>query len=218
MRKFFILLGILFFSTSPVNARDFGHPYQSPRFTFANNTAVSHKIRPYIGIDYAYTHVNFKAYGDIYMATNHSIFSKNSIENNYTSYMPVLGIKLGSYIGLEAFYQMADDQHKRNFTTTFNAFGLDLQGYIPFEEQLELILSFGFASYSLELENSSPSIYRTFYEKASEDVFGTRLGLGLQYNITNHLALRAMGRYIMLNSNNIHDVAELSLGLRYMFN
>ena len=50
------------------------------------------------------------------------------------------------------------------------------------------------------------------------DSLGIRLGIGGQYNITDHIALRAMARYIhMTDDEYIKSMTELSLGLRYMF-
>ena len=51
----------------------------------------------------------------------------------------------------------------------------------------------------------------------SDDNVGYRFGVGAQYNITGHWALRGMVRYVVLDSEYIDDMLEFSLGMRYTF-
>ena len=53
-----------------------------------------------------------------------------------------------------------------------------------------------------------------------KDNWGVRLGLGLQYNITDNVAINGMARYIKIDDSSddvVEDMTELSVGARYSF-
>jgi outer membrane autotransporter protein len=100
---------------------------------------------------------------------------------------------------------------------------------LPVNQDFELLASLGLAQYNFKAKQRvSNFVYNTgvgagFWvnsedEKISDDSLCCRLGLGVQYNINQHLALRAMARYVKMNDDeNIRRLTEISLGLRYMF-
>ena len=52
----------------------------------------------------------------------------------------------------------------------------------------------------------------------SEKGLGMRLGTGIQYDLTENVALRSMVRYVKLNSfESMDDMVEVTAGLRFSF-
>jgi opacity protein-like surface antigen len=175
------------------------------------------KVRPYIGFDIGRTYAKLADtdYEDVF-------------EDNVNSISGVVGLKFHKNFGLEAFYQQSDKAKKSvdfgmghlNTSWQYKAYGVDFLGYLPVSQDFELLASLGLAQYDIKAKDSvhAYGIDAAFSEKYSEDSLGYRLGLGLQYNINQHLALRAMAHYIQLDKDeDIKHLTEISLGLRYMF-
>lgn len=209
------------------------------------------KIRPYIGLDVAMTKAKLGKLNKMWSQDddaedfNH-IKEKDALDNKNTAGSLVLGAKINRYFGVEAFYQISDKKDsttKKNGTLPisipveyndiykgsmkYRAFGIDLQGYLPITQEIELLASLGMAKYYFDVTGS---FQRSFpYEgfggsslneiwKEDGDSLGIRLGIGVQYNVTDNIALRAMARYIKMNDDDyVKNLTELSLGLRYMF-
>jgi opacity protein-like surface antigen len=175
------------------------------------------KVRPYIGFDIGRTYTKLTD-------TDDEDFFKD--KNNSIS--GVIGLKFNKNFGLEAFYQQSDKAKKEyeNFTfkgessLKYNAYGIDLQGYIPITQELDLLASLGLAEYNFKAKGLWESYSRGEFLSldTSEDSIGYRFGLGMQYNINQHLALRTMARYVQMDKDeDIKHLTEISLGLRYMF-
>ena len=194
---------------SPAEARNY-RERQYTRSSSANTYTTSedtNQIRPYIGVDGIYTNADMDTIAEDY-----------GIADTYKSLAVAAGLKFNKNFGAEIFYQQSGEESeyflpRMDITTKFNAYGIDLQGYLPISQEVELMASLGIAQYNYEVEISGYGIS----EKEDDDTLGIRLGVGAQYNITNHIALRGMVRYTNLDEDYIKNLIEFSLGLRYMF-
>ncbi|MBP3687099.1 MAG: porin family protein [Alphaproteobacteria bacterium] len=183
------------------------------------NTASS-TIRPYIGVDIATTKMKFSSVKD---EDGDSFNYKEVLPASYTAYSLNAGAKFNQNFGIEAFIQQSSEETKTDDwdykeKIQFNAIGIDLIGYLPVSHELELLASLGLAQYNFNLKEEID--YDDYYEweKSTLNTIGYRFGIGAQYNINEHIALRAMARYIKFSDDDIiKNMTELSLGLRYMF-
>ncbi len=169
-------------------------------------------VKPYVGLDYVYTSADMKDNMD------------QVLEDKYHSFNLNAGARFNKYVGVEAFYQKSGEEEKSvvdvdgdtlKAKTRFDAYGLDVAGYLPLTEKLEGVASVGLAHYKFKLKAGGD------YEGSeSESNMGYRLGLGAQYNFDEHVALRVMGRFVQLDDGSddaIKNLAELTAGVRYTF-
>jgi opacity protein-like surface antigen len=173
------------------------------------------KVRPYIGFDIGRTYAKLTDTDD-----------EDLFKDKNNSISGVIGLKFNKNFGLEAFYQQSDKAKKSvdygiaqmSTSLQYSAYGADFLGYLPVSQDFEVLASLGLAQYDLKAKASGHLYGIPFSEKDSEDSLGYRFGLGLQYNINQHLALRTMAHYIQLDKDeDIKHLTEISLGLRYMF-
>lgn len=217
--------------------------YQERQYTRSQNmntyqTTETNKIRPYIGLDVMTTTMDFGTGSQDWKMKNGpaEYFEDKNISANF-----VAGLKFNPNFGLEAFYQQSseEEQNERwsepiasevnmDFDATnylsFKAYGIDTQWYAPITQEFEILASLGLAQYEFEAKDkltgkvTSVGFTHTSKNNKDFDSLGVRLGIGGQYNITDHIALRAMARYVhMTDDEYIKSMTELSLGLRYMF-
>lgn len=192
-------------------------------------------FQPYIGFDIARSSAKFG--DDPYVKRNNEDYFKDS--NNSIRF--TVGIKY-KYIGIETFYQTAENGTKNNrdletdYNTTkiqsnYTSYGADLLGYIPLSQEIELLASVGLAQYDFDTSTSTTikseemidgkGTGKYFYNhsKTLKDfkTNAVRFGLGVQYNMENKFAIRAMANYITPEDNDyIKNMIKLSLGIRYM--
>jgi len=175
-------------------------------------------LKPYVGLDYSYVKASTNN-----IVVEDVLVSSEFYEDSFHSAVVNAGIKLHKNVGLEAFYQKSSKEDGKlaslniggttvgtdKLETSFDAYGLDLQGYLPLNENIELIGSAGLGQYKFKMKG--------FGYTAKDDETGYRLGLGTQYNINEHFALRGMIRYNIIDSDAVDDIKEFSLGIRYNF-
>lgn len=191
MKKFFLLTTVACVLSMNANAGEMMN--------------MMHDMRPYVGLDYIYSDV------DMDEATDGTTF-KHKFNNASMN----VGVKVNEYMGLEAFYQMSMVEDK-NLTdqrnkSKFYAYGADVMGYMPVYEGLEVIGGLGLGQY--EFKRTSLG---AIYDKNSDSGIGVRMGAGLQYNLTENVALRAMGRYTWLDVDHANHLTEFTVGARYTF-
>lgn len=176
------------------------------------------ELKPYVGLDYSYSKASTN---DIIV--EQALVPSKLYEDTYNSVVVSVGTKLHQNFGLEAFYQKSGEEKGTQavfvsggspiatdkIETSFDAYGLDAQGYLSVAKGIELIGSLGLAQYDFEMKG--------FGKKASDDKIGYRLGAGAQYNFNENFAIRGMARYIILDSDAVDDMTEFTLGLRYTF-
>lgn len=171
-------------------------------FAVAANANAENSFRPYAGVDYNYDNGN---------------------GNDFNSGSVNVGTQFNDYFGTEVFYQRSDNDVKtkglaRQETRYFNAYGIDLNGYLPMgcEQEFALIGSVGAGEYE----------FNTGYNAAGwannrDHGFGYRFGLGGLYNVTDNVALKAMARYVkfdkLADETEETDMMEYTAGVRYNF-
>ena len=168
----------------------------------ANAMDVAKEFRPYIGLDYVYSHADYK---DLVLEPKKS----------YNSGMVSVGTWISPYASLEAFFQQSAEVKSHNGTidhikTKFYACGLDAYGYLPLGcDGFNLLGSLGLANYNMKVK----------YHQGSDDKqrMGYRVGIGAQYDFTEHFAARVVGRYSFIGAKHLDNLMEVTAGIRYTF-
>ena len=156
---------------------------------------------PYVGIDYGF--VKAKA---SHANPNYHLLNLN------------IGTKYNNYFGTEAFFEhSSSDTKKLNSTdklkTSYRAYGIDAMAYLPLGcyHTFDVVGSIGLAEY----------IFTSKFNKQkhhNDNAWGYRVGIGLIYNATENLSVKAMARYVGVNDiTYINHLNEYTLGLRYHF-
>lgn len=155
---------------------------------------------PYVGMDYTYSDANAR-------------FERP----HYNSGSVNVGTMYNRFFGTEVFYQLSDSHKIRHETdkskTSFQAYGLDLYGYLPFGcyGTFTLLGTVGGGEYTFRKDFS-------FAKKQRDHGIGWRAGLGAMFNIDQHWGLRLLARYVNLNQVEDFDhMMEYSAGIRYTF-
>ena len=224
MKKTLLLSGITLLLSLNANAQLYNscncqqHKNNLSIKSSSQNKTTHSRISPVIGADIVYSVMNF---------SDNSELIKNYAEDEYVAFSVSLGAKLNPYFGIEGFYQQSEEgesnkYHKINISglgegnlkTSYTAYGVDLVGYIPTDIQhVNLLGSIGIGQYEFEgkIKNNYTSV------SDNDDGIGIRLGIGLQSNISENIALRFMGKYSHLNTDYIDNMFDLTAGLRFYF-
>ncbi|MFR1031650.1 MAG: porin family protein [Alphaproteobacteria bacterium] len=141
-------------------------------------------FKPYVGLDYNYTDAD----------ADHQSPKYNSASVN-------VGTEYNKYFGTEVFYQYSDDDKKHvngiENQTSFQAYGLDLMGYLPLgcDQVFSLVGTMGIGEYTFDKN------YSGFYapKDQRDHGIGYRFGGGLQYKIDDKFSVRGLVRYVNLN-------------------
>ena len=171
-------------------------------FAVAANANAENSFRPYVGVDYNYDNGN---------------------GNDFNSGSVNVGTQFNDYFGTEVFYQRSDNDVKtkglaRQETRYFNAYGIDLNGYLPMgcEQEFALIGSVGAGEYEFNTGYNAAGLANN-----RDHGFGYRFGLGGLYNVTDNVALKAMARYVkfdkLADETEETDMMEYTAGIRYNF-
>ncbi len=162
----------------------------------------AHDMTPYVGADYVYSNLDLKG-------------KAKGAEKNFNSAKINAGVDIGKYAGLEAFYQFGGSRkaHLKDGGTKkfkFNAYGLDVYGYMPLgcAQKFSLLGTVGAAVYDTQLKHDG---------KTDKSKVGYRVGGGMQYKFTDRMAARVVGRYGYIGSRDLNHVAEVTAGIRYAF-
>ncbi len=158
------------------------------------------EFRPYVGAQYNLTSASVKNMPNMDMHT-YSVF---------------LGTDYNRYFGTEVFYQNSNKWHKKiggvKNKVDFAAYGLDAYGYLPLgcDRVFSLLGTAGIANYDYDMDTGAG--------KGSDNGLGYRLGAGMQYNVTNNIAIRGLVRYIWADKlDGMDHMMEYSLGAKYSF-
>lgn len=161
--------------------------------------AIENNYRPYVGLNYAYDNAVVK-----------------QIRPHYNSASVTLGSVYNRYFDTELFYQYSGKDklgYQAIKNTSFNAYGLDMLAYLPLgcEGHIAPLVTTGIGQYTFKHK-------MTDHSHINDHGWGYRFGAGLQYNIDENWAVRAVYRYINTNKiDNYDHVNEYSVGVRYTF-
>ena len=132
-------------------------------------------------------------------------------KKDFQSIAPIIG--LSAYgIGLEAYILNSRTISSDTLEAKLRAYGFDVFGEANLSDNFSLIASLGMAKYTFKVTKDN--------RKQESDCSGPRLGIGLQYYITNNIAVQGMYHYTLLNSGNkdLYDaISEFSAGIRFIF-
>ena len=91
----------------------------------------------------------------------------------------------------------------------FQAYAMDLYGKMPIMcSSLGALLTAGGAIYDVKYKNMVSS---------SNKKFGYRAGIGMQYDMTDHISARVVGRYSYLGTKRLNNFKEVAVGMLYRF-
>ena len=165
------------------------------------------EYNPYVGISYNYADTNTSA--------------DNGYEPSFNSATVSLGSSYNKYFGTEIFYQISDNYGKKyteeKLGTNFQAYGLDLYGYLPLgcDQIFSLVGTAGIAEYTFENKTTLNGENRT---TDKDHGLGWRIGAGMQYSIDENWDFRAIARYVNFNKiEHADDMVEYSAGIKYNF-
>ena len=157
--------------------------------------AIENDYKPYLGLDYAY-----------------NVISANP---HYNSFRAILGSVYNPYFGTEVFYQYSgrDKLNKDDVrTTSFNAYGLDMQAGLPLGNSgIVPLATLGIGQYTIK---------HKFTDGGHNDDhgWGYRFGGGLRYDIDDNWSATAIARYIKTDKIAVYKhLDEYTIGLRYTF-
>lgn len=157
----------------------------------------------------------------------------------------VIGTRPNPNFGMEAFYNRtyskntntqfdnkvlgATDYHIiGTYTSSYQAFGVDLIGYLPVTDYFDFLAFVGLGQYMfdnsadfevrhLETITSTTEIVDTFGTDFDEHKLAWRVGGGFQFNIARGLVLRSVYRFIKVKTSTIKNMQEWSVGVRFLF-
>ncbi len=202
----------------------------------------------YVGIEYNKSQVennnktvNFN--DPVFSPSNGVDIDSSQMVDHQDNIGVVLGFRPYKNWGIEAFYNRSyaknevtqyddvnissTDYHLINtYITKYQAFGIDLVGYLPVTQFFDFVAFVGIGKYKFDnsarfdanyLEGGiTPAVYSAKYS-FDEDEIGYRVGGGVQFNIMDGVVLRLMYKYINIGSNTIHYLQEYSAGVRFLF-
>ena len=157
----------------------------------ANAEAIDYT--PYVGLD--------ANYGIVDTDTGSKISSKD------WSLSAVLGARTDRF-GLEAFYNLGKEEDKGEVSTRLSSWGVDALVFqdLGCSGRWELVGSAGIAEYKLSNDTAN-----------TDKGMGERLGLGVQYALSENTTVRAMYRHAWIHDSVVNDVDEFTVGFRYAF-
>ncbi len=152
------------------------------------------EFRPYVGMQYNYTTVDAE------------------VEPKFNSGSVIIGTEYNRFFGTEVFYQLSDEDEDGGVESDFETYGLDAYAYLPLgcDRVWSAFATAGIANYDLDIKKDDG--------KDEDNGLGYRLGAGVQYSITNDIAVRALGRYVWMDKlEGVDSFTEFSLGVKYAF-
>lgn len=172
------------------------------------SSANAFEYNPYVGLSYNYSDVNTKGIGGAYNPE----FNSGTIS---------LGTSYNKYFGTELFYQISDNYAKSysdiKLGSRFQAYGLDLYGYLPMgcDQVFSLLGTVGVAEYQFKHKMMINGFDR---ESVKDKGIGWRAGLGAQYSINENWDIRAVARYVNFNQlDGLDHMMEYTAGIKYNF-
>ena len=202
----------------------------------------------YIGIDFnkstAETNKDKMSFNQGF--SNPVVVASDDVVDDQDNIGIVIGTRPHPNIGIEAFYNRTFNDNKvisvdtnalspssnhlvNTFITKYQAFGVDVIGYLPVTDFFDFIAFVGLGQYYFDNEVTHDVADTTGGSGAdnpyfaressdfSDDMLAWRVGGGIQFNLGRGVVLRGMYRYINVNSSNIKYLQEFSVGVRFVF-
>lgn len=168
------------------------------------------EINPYIGADYTYSKADYKS--------DDAVWDK-ALKEDYNSLGANLGMRPSQYFSLEGFFQQSMEAkgskasaavYGDRIKSKFYAYGADAYGYMPIGcNGFNLLGTVGLANYNFKVKTDTGS--------EDKNHMGYRAGLGFQYDMDDHWAMRVVARYSYIDSKILDNLQEATAGIRYAF-
>lgn len=194
---FAVALSVALFAGVAANAAE---DVKSKKVATPSSSQMS--VRPYVGLEYGY------------MNTNKSKF----VANQYSALTPNVGLRFGQFFALEGGYMRSFNSNKTlpstgayagskgKSKTYVDGAHIDANFYAPLTREVEAIASVGLGKYNLHTKTKGSLVKdgKAVKDKATKNKndVAYRLGLGLQFNVSKNVSLRAMARYVNMH---VHD-------------
>ena len=245
MKKLILIVGTFLTALSHEAAADYNY-YNHEQFVAEYNQRQTRPLKKFsIGADYVmgkldFTDKSIDIANPLYLPDEEIYTARASNFDDSLDSMNVnLGFRPWKYIGIELFYQQAlsskgvvgqehyagrDRFGLTEYELDYKAYGIDAVFFLPLNERLELIATAGYAQYSFDAnfdinayQVSSAAFVKGNSADFGEDIGAFRAGVGLQFQLTNRLAFRAMYRYVPLGGEYIDILNEFTIGVRDSF-
>ena len=146
------------------------------------------------------------------------------------------GVIINDTVSFEAFYQKSNEKSKTSgpwvdedgdvlnahTKLSYEAYGVDGKLFIPTAvEGFKVFGTVGLAEYKFKGKSTLEyELYEPITETETERLFGYRLGVGAEYQLTKHISANLAGRVISFEDMpdaTVDSMTELSAGIKYTF-
>lgn len=166
------------------------------------------ELNPYVGAGYTFADAGYGSGFDALAESKH-----------HAGFISA-GVRPHQNWGVEAFYQLSKDEDKTfgnmlNTETGFQAAGVDVLGYVPVHDKVDLIGTVGLGYYWFKADYSG-----VLAGSEKENNLGWRIGAGAQYHMTDNVSVRGMVRYVKLHNDSVDvvdDLTDVSVGVYWHF-
>ena len=194
-----------------------------------------------VGADYVMGYNKFtsnKVNFNNFLVGNSYDFDTKNFDDKSKAVSFNLGWRPFKYLGIEAYYLSSFDASKsEDVVSTYNlgaviakqevsykSYGIDLIGYYPINDYIELLASIGVGKYDVEGkfiiygDNIAPGTpFNPKSQTLEDSVVAYRIGGGFQFWLSRHLAFRVTGRWTSLGGEFADYITEINMGVRYHF-
>lgn len=183
------------------------------------------KATPIVGVGFTTSSVSFDD------TTDEDMFG----DKNNSFYISG-GVIINDVVSFEAFYQKSDEKSKTSgpwvdedgnglnahTKLSYEAYGVDGKLFIPTAvEGFKVFGTVGLAEYKFKGKRTLEYYrYEPITETGTERLFGYRLGVGAEYQLTKHISANLAGRVISFEDKPdaaFDSMTELSAGIKYTF-
>lgn len=183
------------------------------------------KATPIVGVGFTTSSVSFDdtTVEDMYGDKNNGFYISG-------------GVIINDTVSFEAFYQKSDEKSKTSgpwvdedgnvlnahTKLSYEAYGVDGKLFIPTAvEGFKVFGTVGLAEYKFKDKSTLEyELYEPITETETERLFGYRLGVGAEYQLTKHISANLAGRVISFEDKpdaTFDSMTELSAGIKYTF-
>lgn len=182
------------------------------------------QVKPFVSISHVVGSLDYKEDAE-------DFYSDKASGNTISA-----GVLINKVVSFELFYQDNKDKNKSSGTwvdedgdsfnlntkISFQTVGIDAKLYIPTViNNMNFLGTAGLGYYKFE---GKDTLYydtlETYYDKSSVKTFGYRFGVGVEYNLTENVAVNAIGRIISFEEKDDSPfdlMREMSIGLKLSF-
>lgn len=183
----------------------------------------------YIGADYVYSMNSVdKGNGPMFRNYNPEITYHTDYADDYSLPSINVGYNFSENFGIEAFYMTSGKEKDKYYgiwnsldtlqaETSFQAYGVDMIGYIGSTDKVDWLLTAGVAQYEYETKYKYHYLKRITKQTVEDDGLGVRVGAGFQINLDRYISLRAMYRYVFTELDGMKHAQEILVGVRVGF-